>query len=211
MSKITVCSIIFALAVPAVLAACSSPGPKSEDAPLVEDKYRLSADRQAFDEIRGQVPAEKKIQNDEMAFVLQKMDGHTSPTAVREAFNSAMSKKRDVFQKDLTKKREAYVKDEKVRREEFLRGLERERNDFKGKKADSETRRRFFDDIDARRRDFFAGEREKRDDFEAQIRDQRKNFDDYLRERRDEFNAEHRAYQKRYDEEQKAKAQQPTQ
>lgn len=184
-----------------VLVSCASGTPESRvDAPLVEDKYRLSADRQALEEIRSEVPEDRRRENDELAFALQWM-GETkkSPSEIREKFNSAVSKKRSQFQRDMEKRRETFVRKERADREAFQKEQESLRKDFRGRKATADERKPFFDDIEQKRRDFYADQREKRDAFEADMRDRRKNFDDYVREKTSEFNQEHRAYTRRYD------------
>lgn len=195
-----------------LLSSCSSTVDKGEspskvDAPLVEDKYRLLKDREAFEEIRKQVPADKKIENDELAFILQWMNEEKRPPSeVREKFNTAARKKRDLFQKDMKKIREAYVKQERKDREAFTKEQAKVRKDFVGNKPSREERKEFFDELDSKRKDFHTQQREKRDEFEADMRDKRKNFEDYMHEMTAQFNQEHRAYSKRYEEAKKQKA-----
>jgi hypothetical protein len=174
---------------------------QTENAPLVDEKYSLTADRKELDELRKDVPAERKKQNDELALLNQFFENpKKSPSDVRAKFDTILRKKRELFQKDMTKIREDYVKDEKKRRDDFNRDLDRERVDFQGKKTDRETRTRFYDDLDGKRRDFYSAERAKRDEFEESMRDKRKNFDDYAREKTDEFQQELKAYTKRFQE-----------
>lgn len=187
--------------------SCSSSSEKSSiDQPLVEDKYRLTKDRDSLEEIRKDVPPERQAENDELAFMLQwmgKVEKH--PSQIREKFNSVVSKKRQVFQKDMTRRREDYVKKERKDREVFNKEIEKTRKSFVASKPAPEERREFFNDLETKRKDFYTDQREKRDDFEADMRDRRKNFEDYIRERNMEFNQEHRAYTKRYEDDQKQK------
>lgn len=190
------------------LMGCRSQTPVEEsskvDQPLVEDKYKLTQDRKAFEEIRSQVPPEKRQENDEIGFLMQWMgEVKKTPSEIREKFNATVTKKRGVFQKDMEKKRETFVKKERKDREDFTREMEKTRNDFGRRKAKADERKEFFEGIDQKRRDFYADQREKRDEFEGDMRDQRRNFDDYIREKTNEFNQEHRAYVKRYDDWQK--------
>lgn len=183
-----------------VLGACASTNESKVDAPLVEDKYKLSVDRAAYEKLREEIPAEKRRENDEVAFVMQWMgEVKRPPGEVREKFNSALSKKRNLFQKDMEKRREAFVKKERKDREDFQREQTRQRENFVSMKRKPEERKEFFDDLDLRRKDFNAAQREFRDEFEAEIRDRRKNFEDYTREKTNEFNQEHRVYTKRYE------------
>jgi hypothetical protein len=189
--------------------SCSSAQTQDESKPLVDSKYKLSEDRNSFEELRKDIPVQKRSENDELAYVLQLMsqNQHT-PSQVRDKFNTVLRKKRELFQKDMKKKREEFVKAEKKEKDEFLKNIEVERKDFSRNKVSSDQRREFYSDIEAKRKDFFAGQREKRDSFESDMRDSRKNFDDYAREKTSEFNQEHRAYSKKFDEIKKEKEEQ---
>lgn len=189
-----------ALLLSGLMAACASSRESNVNDPLVEDKYRLSADRAALQDVRDQIPEYKRQENDEAAFALQWMgEVKRSPSEVREKFNSGVSKKRSLFQKDMQARREAFVKKERTDREVFQKELESARKDFSRKKVNADERKAFFDQHDQKRKDFYTAQREARDAFEADVRDRRKNFDDYIREKTSEFNQEHRAYTKRYD------------
>jgi len=173
----------------------------NENPPLVEDKYRLSADREAFAKLREEIPEEKKKENDEIAFVQQMMaELRHRPSEVREKFNTALRKKRESFNKDMKKHREDFTKAEKTERDKMVKDLEVERKEFMRRKVTADQRKDFFQENEAHRKDFYSSQREKREEFEAEIRNQRKNFEDYAREKNNDFNQEHRAYSKRYDE-----------
>ena len=168
---------------------------------LVDEKYSLTADRKQFEELRKEVPEQKKKENDELALLTQFFaDTNKPPSEIRSKFDRLLRKKREVFQKDMTKEREFYVREEKKRRDIFTKELEAERKDFQGRKVGREVRSEFYDQLDAKRKDFFSSERLKRDEFEEATRDKRKNFEDYAREKNNEFNQEMRAYTKRYEE-----------
>ncbi len=184
-----------------LLNGCQSESKKlPEDQPLVQDQYRLKEDREAFAEIRKNVPEDRQKQNDERALILYMMsDLNRSPGEIREKFDSIVTKKRDVFQKNMDQRREEYVKKERKDRESFTKTAETDRKKFTDGKHSSDEKSEFFADQDTRRRDFYSNQREKRDEFEADVRDQRKNFDDYIRQKTMEFNQDHRAYTKRYE------------
>lgn len=184
-----------------LLTSCQTENKKSfADTPIVQDQYRLKEDREAFAELRKELPDDKKGQNDEKALILNMMsDLKHSPTEIREKFDSLVIKKRDLFQKDMDKHREEYVKKERKDRENFTKMVEFDRKKFIENKHSSDEKSEFFADQDTRRQDFYSDQREKRDEFEANVRDQRKNFDDYIRAKTMEFNQEHRAYSKRYE------------
>jgi hypothetical protein len=199
-------SVLFSVACQVATKHGDAEAPSRVDAPLVDEKYSLTSDRKELDELRKNIPEEKKKENDELAFLSQLFaDQSKSPSQIREKFDSLLRKKRDLFQKDMSKARETFVKDERKRREAFNKEQEEARNDFKKHKSSREQNSEFYSNLDGKRKDFSAAEREKRDEFESDMRDKRKNFEDYARERSSEFNQELRAYTKTYDELQKAK------
>lgn len=168
--------------------------------PLIEEKYSPKADREQLEEIRKQIPADVKRENDEFALMMKNMgEVHKHPSDVRSDFDKVMRKKREVFQKDATKQREDFSRNEKKTRDEFLKGLDKEKEDFKSKKVSTSERKEFFESIERRRQDYFSNEREKRSEFDSDLRAKRSDFEDHMRELTNEFNQEHRAYQKRYD------------
>lgn len=178
---------------------------QNENAPLVDDKYTLTADRQQLEELRKSIPEEKKKENDELAFMSQLFaDDKKSPSQIREKFDGILRKKREVFQKDMTKARETYVKEEKKRKDEFTKQQEEARSDFKKSKTSRDENTAFYTELDAKRKEFYSAEKDKRDEFESNMRDKRKNFDDYAREKSNEFNQELRAYTKRFEETKKS-------
>lgn len=180
---------------------------RSADAnhPLVDDKYSLAADRKDLDQIRSQMPEEKKRANDELAFILQMVsDSQTdlkkAPSDIRTQFDNILRKKREQFDKDMRNERERVTKEERKQREAFLKSQQEARDGYARQKHTREEKSDFYKEIDEKRSDFFSVEREKRNDFESDFRERRKSFDDYTREKSNEFNQELRAYQKRFDE-----------
>lgn len=175
--------------------------PADDKKPLVDEKYSISADRKKFEEMREQIPTQKKNENDESALILQ-LTGEVkkSPSDVRSEFDKIVRKKREVLEKDLTKERDLFTKKEKKERDAFLRQQANTRDAFVKEKHPSPERSEFFKESESRRLDYFANERERRSDFESDMRDKRKNFEDYIREKNNEFNQEHRSYTKRFDE-----------
>lgn len=177
----------------------------AEEPTLVDEKYSLKADREAFEALRKDIPPERQKENDEKAFMDQMMsDLSKNPSDVRSKFSSIINKKREMFNKDMTKEREKFSKEQTKAREAFSKEQAAQRKDFSKRKSNSDERKEFFDDLEGKRKDFYADQKEKRDEFEANTRDKRKNFDDYIRSKTDEFNQLHRDYSKRYDENKKA-------
>ena len=56
-----------------LLAGCatSSKNESDTDQPLVQSEYKLKQDREAFEELRKEVPSNVKEENDELAFLEQ--------------------------------------------------------------------------------------------------------------------------------------------
>jgi hypothetical protein len=189
------------------IVACSSSSTpenvyrKSEDGrPLVDDKYSLQADRKSMEDLRAQVPNEKKRENDELALTLGLMsETKKSPSDIRSQFDSILRKKRSLFDKDMTKERENFTKEERKKRDEFMKSQRDQRETFQHSKHTREEQTEFFRSLDEKRSEFFSVERDRRADYESDVRERRKSFDDYAREKQNEFNQEIRAYQKRYD------------
>ena len=177
---------------------------------LVDDKYSLKADREAFDKLRKDIPADVRKENDEKAFMdgLLTSDFSRTPSEVRSKFSSIIGKKRELFQKDMTKQRETFSNDQRKAREEYSKNAAEKRKEFAKAKTTSDERTEFFKNLEAQRKNFYEAQNEKRNEFEANARDKRKDFDDYIRSKTDEFNQLHRDYTKRYEENKKAVADQ---
>jgi hypothetical protein len=173
--------------------------------PLVADKYSLTADRTAMEEARKDIPPAKKIENDELAVMIQMTtESSRPPQEIRNQFDKAARKKRELIDKDLKKERDDFSKAEKSNRDQFLKLQLKTREDFTKTKHPRDEVTEFYKEQNDKRLEYFANERERRSDFESDVRDKRKNFDDYTREKTSEFNQEHRAYTKRYEDLKKA-------
>ena len=161
----------------------------------VPDEVSLQADRSQFDELRKDIPAETKRENDELAFIRGLMaEGTEEPSKVRDRFSKAIRDRRERFDRDMRKRRDDYTKVERKNREDFLKNAEREREGIRKRQMSGDERKRFFADQDAKRQDFFSQQNDKRKDFESKVTEDRKAFEDYARERTNEFNAEYRDY-----------------
>ena len=182
--------------------ACASSESDRKDPPLVEGAYRITEDRAKFDELRSQVPEERRVENDEKAFDLELLSNpKRSPQDIKNRFDQALRKKRETFNRDMNRERELYGKEERRRREAKLKELQKERKEFNSAKPDREKRNEFTRDQDERRKDFFAREREARNDFESGFRQRKKDFEDYARTRQSSFYQELKAFTKQYEEE----------
>lgn len=189
-----------------VFLGCASTEPDNEPV-LVDEKYKLSSDRQAFDEIRKDVPTEKKQENDELALILSlTQEVKDPPQKIRDRFDTLLRKKRSLFQKDMDKSRDQFSKNEKKSREAFNKEQEKLRKDFGSQKHNREESQEFYLAQEDRSKEYNSQARESRDNFEEEMRAKRKNFDDYAKEKSNEFNQEMKSYTKRYEEWKKQKA-----
>ncbi len=175
----------------------------------VSEKYSIAADRKAIEDLRKNVPPEKKQENDELAFILALTNEvKLPPNKVREEFDKVSRKKRELFNRDLQKERETFNSSEKKKKEEFLKAQDSEKKNFMKQTFTRDQKNEFFKDVDAKRTQYFSDEKERRADYESQTREKRKNFEDYYKEKNDTFNQEYRSYTKRYDEMKKQKREQ---
>ncbi len=182
--------------------------PSASDSPVAE-KYSIAADRKAIEELRKNIPQEKKQENDELAFVLALTnDVKLPPSKVREEFDKVSRKKRELFNKDMQNEREIFNTSEKKKKEEFLKAQDTDKKNFMKQTFTREQKNEFYKDVDAKRTQYFSDEKERRADYESQSREKRKNFEDYYKEKNDTFNQEYRSYSKRYDEMKKQKREQ---
>lgn len=170
-----------------------------EQRPLVDDKYSLAQDRKEMEELRAQIPEQRKRDNDELALMLKLTENvGQQPSDIRNKFDQLVRKRREQFDKDIQRERDQYGKIERKERDQFLKEQDRKRAEFNKEKHKREEKDEFYRDSEQRRSQFFADSREKRDDFEADIRERRKNFEDYMREKNNAFNQEMRSYTERY-------------
>lgn len=171
------------------------------------DEVSLKADRSEFDQLRKDMPAEVRKENDELAAILQLLKNpngeYERPEKIRERFSKIMRDKRERNDKQFRQEREDYNRLEKDKRAEFTETAKSEKEDFLSDKPSSEKRKRFFDKQEEKRERFYDDVREKRRSFEAEISTRRKNFEDYNREKTNLFNAELRNYQREFDEHRK--------
>lgn len=201
MSKILVAFLILSVV------SCSNAKKRADDSSSSSDEISLKADRSEFDELRKDMPAEVRKENDELAGILQLLRNpngeYERPEKIRERFSKIMRDKRERNDKQFRQEREDFNRLEKDKRAEFTENQKSEKEDFLGDKPTSEKRKRFFDKQEEKRSRFYDDAREKRRSFEAEISTRRRNFEDYVREKTNLFNAELRNYQKEYDERRK--------
>ncbi|MFZ4403077.1 MAG: hypothetical protein ACOYOK_03155 [Pseudobdellovibrionaceae bacterium] len=187
------------------LTGCIS-SPQTDAPPLVSAEFSLQADRQAMDDLRSQVPAEKKVKNDEESFLLQFFtNADQPPEKIRERFQEAVRRKRKTFDDTINDQRKTFNRENQKSREDFQQLQKEKRESFSSKKNNSEQRQNFYGKLDTERREYNEDDRQKKDRFEDDIRTRRKDFEDYLRSKNADFDARYKVYVKEYQERVEAK------
>ncbi len=162
----------------------------------VPKNYRLQEDRSAFDEIRQDISTEKKIENDELAVMLNLFSNpYDTPSKIRNKFNALIRKKRKAFDRKLKDERKAFNTEEKATRDEFLKDLKEQIKYFTVRRFSADERKKKLADIEVKRKAFFEDQKIRRGDFEEQKRAERANFEDYVRQKNSEFQQEMRNYE----------------
>jgi hypothetical protein len=176
----------------------------SNDVANPNEEYSLKEDRSKFDELRKDIPQEKRQENDEEAFILE-LTGQVKrhPNEIRESFNKVVRQKRKAFQDNQRKKRDEYRSADNRKQEEFLRKQKELREKFTKKKSSSSERGEFFQEQDKDRRQFFTEKDEKRRAFDSDLLDKSREFEASIRDRTNSFYQAHKDYSKRFEESQK--------
>lgn len=171
------------------------------------ERYSLSEDRAKFDDLRKDIPEDKKTANDEKALFMEWMSSDLvrEPSDIRSKYSALVMRKRENFNKDMNKIRDQYNKEESKRKDEFNKALAEERAELKDLKVTREKRTEMYSEIDGKRKDFYAQLREDRDSFETDYRQKRKDFEEYLKEKSDIFYAELKEYTAKFNDAKKAK------
>ncbi len=176
---------------------CSS----STKQPTGSDEISLKADRSSLDELRKDIPEEKRKENDELALILQVMNAKDKkPFEIREKFNSIMRKKREEFSKSQRRIREDFSRRERDEREKFSKEQKETSDRFYRHKPSSEERRNFSQDHSSRQQKYYADSRERRQAFEEDMRSKEKDFSALVTEKNKEFEEHFKGYQKEYKE-----------
>lgn len=164
----------------------------------------LSEDRNELDELRKNIPEEKRRDNDELKEILF-FTGELKdpPHRVRDRFNQITRRLREKHRKEVSRIRTQFNKDEKSYRDQFYKKLKDERDEFLEKKVTREKRQKFFDEQDSKRREFQSDERDRRHQFTADLKMKEDDFNQSLRDKTNEFNQEYKNYVQRYTEHQK--------
>jgi len=187
--------------------------PKPIEKPRHEE-ISLKEDRDALEELRKEIPDERKLLNDQLAAIIKDMNSEKNlePSSVRSRFQREVRLRRERLDQKLRRDREQFNQDEKIKREKFLEELKTERQAYTRRAlsatGDREEARRlrekFYQDQDVRRRQFFAQQTDQRRDFESQQTSERRDFEAYIREITNQFNHEWRNYSRLYQERRQA-------
>ncbi len=182
---------------------CSS---APSDQKQVEPEVSLKADRSSVEELRKDIPPEKRKANDELRVILQLfVEAKESPERIREKYNQLNQREREKFRRESQHARDLFNRQEKKNRDAFNSEMKNERESLTAKKISGDERKHFFDDLEEKRRDFNNDERTKRDDFNTDMRQKNDDFNALMRDRDQDFNEKYRAYSVRYSEIQNAK------
>lgn len=167
----------------------------------LKEEISLRADRSHLDELRKEIPDEKRRANDELALLTHLLtEVKMPPSEVQARYQRIVRTRREAFRKKVSQLRNNFNRTEKKRRDDFLNESKRAREEFKKIKADREYTKEFFADQEAKRRTFFDAEKDRRKAFESELRSQTQDFEAYMRERNKEFQEQARLYAKRYHE-----------
>lgn len=201
------------------LAGCATsksdnPRKISEQRQLVRDQLSsevsLKEDRHQLDDLRKDIPKEKREQNDELAFSLNlTAEVKEEPSKIRGRFQNVMEKRRRRFNDKVNKIRKQYQADETARRDKLFKDQNKMRDTYRAQKHSASDSHEFYSQLDKDRLEFFTREREKRADFDDEILQQTKDFNEYMRMKYDEFTEQMRIYTQRYDQMKKDKGSAP--
>lgn len=186
-----------------------SPNVQSE-APAVDGAISLKEDRKHLTKLRKEIPAEVQQENDELAFMLNRLGEHVTdePNKIRSKFDKEVRKKREKFRKKYKKVRTKYSKDERRRREDFSKAQKKARKTYLKDKHTSDERKEFFSDQADKRKDFFESEREKRKEFESDMRQKSNDFNSEMKETIRQFYQEWGIYSRKHRHNKKLKKEQ---
>jgi len=203
------------LIIPMLLVGCATsksdnPRKISEQRQLVRDQLTseisLKEDRHQLDDLRKEIPKEKKEANDELAFSLnQTSELKEEPSKIRQRYQNVMEKRRRRFNDKVTKLRRQYQTDETARRDKFFKDQNKARDNYRAENHSASDSHEYYNQLDKDRLEFFAREREKRADFDDEIHQQTHDFNEYMKMKYDEFIEQMRIYTQRYDQMKKEK------
>ncbi len=195
MSKILLLSL-------AILVGCSGEPLKTQaDVHPKPIEVSLKADRSQLDDLRKEIPDEKKKENDELAAILDLFTSggyDQEPNHIREKFDRIVRDKRLRMDREMRKARDEYNKEERKKRADFTHLQKQEHDDFEKKKPRPEDRKDFNSEQESKRQEFYSDERNNRAEFESNMNEKRHDIDDYLHSKSQQFSDELRNYSRDY-------------
>lgn len=185
--------------------------PNSQRSSQSNPEMSIAKDRQELESLRKDIPAEKRQQNDERAFMEEFfVESGKSPGEIRQKFQKSTTKKRQQFQKSLADERKAFSARQKKERDEFMKAAKAHREDYLKSRRSQEDKKQFLGEQDLARKEFLVKQKEERENFEADVKSRRSDFEDNFRSLQSEFNQRHRDYTKNFDEKKKQDKQLPS-
>lgn len=191
-----------------LLSGCSTSGSKSKDGSFTSEQIEkdlkveqsLSGDRQKLEELRKDIPEEKRVRNDEEAQWLQWMGKvEKNPTDVRNRYYEITRRQRDRRREKVQKVRDAFSRKERTDREQFTKKMKDDRDKFvKRNKKDQEKLKVYFSEEEVKRKTFYSDQMDKRKSFESEMNMQTQDFENYMREQQKTFTERIREYTERY-------------
>jgi hypothetical protein len=167
---------------------------RSDDVSLKEDQDRLN-------EMRKDIPEEKRKTNDRLGEMLKEWkDSRMPPERLRDKFSDAIRKQRTEIEKRHKREREDFTRAWQDKRKAFQDKQKDAREDFLSTKPKSEKREQFISRQSEDRDRFNSDARDVRDEFEERTRDERKEFESDISDRWSEFRSEYPEYVKAYNE-----------
>lgn len=163
----------------------------------------LKSDQEQLEDLRAQIPEEKRHENDELAVIMAMVvdtEFKERPENIRIRFDRLMHQRREDFRKDNERSRSDYSEKERNKREKFLSDQKADREKFKKKKRTPKVAQKYYQEQDVKRRDYFADERDNRKRFESEYRQKTSDFNFRITDWKRKFEEEFRAYQKRHKE-----------
>ena len=124
----------------------SRPGEASRQVKdALSGEISLKSDRAALEELRKDIPEQKKQSNDELALVLELFGTvKLPPSEVQGKYQIAMQKRREIFRKKMSEVRNRFEAQQDERRLAFLKAHAEEREAFSKNKADRDKTRAFY-------------------------------------------------------------------
>lgn len=172
----------------------------------LDAEVSLSGDQKTIEQLRENIPAEKRADNDLLKETLGMMgEVKEPPQRHRDRFNKQMREIRNDQRKADRKARDQFRKKERKDREAFQKAHRERRERFNKLKVDRDQRREFYNEQDEIQKDFYAKQKDARKEFDAEMRTKRSDFNSYLKDRQTQFNEEYKIYSTNYRDLQKQK------